>query len=389
MTDVTATLAALEHAGLLRRPVTLGGGGGGGGGGRAEIDGREVIVLCSNDYLGLREHPAVRQAAADAAMRWGAGAGSSRLVAGSLELHGTLERELCDFKGSEACVLFGSGYLANTGVIAALSGRGEVVLSDSLNHASIVDGCRLSRAETVVYPHGDMDALGWNLERVRGRPALIVTDSVFSMDGDVAPLAAITDLARRHGARVVVDEAHATGVLGPGGRGLVAELGLEEEVHVVIGTLSKALGSYGAFACCRRPVADYLINRARTLIFSTALPPASVAAGLAAVRLVREAPELVARVRQNARVMRGALLAQGLVVRPGAHPDVPVLPIVVGAPAEAVRQSQAALKAGVFVQAIRPPTVPEGTSRLRVTVSAAHAADDLLRAAAVLAAAAH
>lgn len=382
MTDVTATLEELEHAGLLRRLVTVGGG----DSGRAEIDGREVIVLCSNDYLGLRQHPAVRQAAADAAMRWGAGAGSSRLVAGSLELHGALEQELREFKGSDACVLFGSGYLANTGVLAALAGPGEVILSDSLNHASIVDGCRLSRAETVVYPHGDVDALAWHLERARGRPALIVTDGVFSMEGDVAPLAAITELARRHDARVVVDEAHATGVLGPGGRGLVAELGLQDEVDVVIGTLSKALGSYGAFACCRRPVAEFLINRARTLIFSTALPPPSVAAGLAAVRLLREQPELVDRVKRNARLMRVALLARGLTPSPQAHPEIPILPLVVGAPAETVRRSQAALSAGVFVQAIRPPTVPEGTSRLRITVSAAHAADDLLRAAAALAA---
>jgi 8-amino-7-oxononanoate synthase len=385
VTDVTATLQELEHAGLLRRLVTVGGG----GGGRAEIEGREVIVLCSNDYLGLREHPAVRQAAADAAMRWGAGAGSSRLVAGSLELHGALEQELREFKGSEACVLFGSGYLANTGVLAALAGRGEVILSDSLNHASIVDGCRLSRAETLVYPHGDIDALGWQLERVRGRAALIVTDAVFSMDGDVARLAEITELARRHAARVVVDEAHATGLVGPGGRGLVAELGLQDEVDVVIGTLSKALGSYGAFACCARPVADFLVNRARTLIFSTALPPASVAAGLAAVRLLREQPALVDRVRRNARLMRDALLALGLPAAPAAEGEIPILPLVVGEPAEAVRRSQAALAAGVFVQAIRPPTVPEGTSRLRVTVSAAHTAEDLRRAAAVLAATAN
>ncbi len=389
MTDVTATLDELRRTGLLRRLVTVQGS----TAGRAEIDGREVILLCSNDYLGLREHPAIREAAAQAALRWGAGAGASRLVSGNLELHEQLEWELRDFKGSEACVLFGSGYLANTGVIPALAGSGDVILSDALNHASIVDGCRLSKAETFVYPHADLEALAWGLERCRGRPSLIVTDAVFSMDGDLAPLAGIIELARRHGARVLVDEAHATGVLGPGGRGWAAELGLEDQVDFTIGTLSKALGSYGAFVCCSRSDAEFLINRARTLIFSTGLPPASTAAGLAALRLVREEPELVRRLRSNAQIMRAALVSGGLLdgakptsVADGkAAPGVPIFPLIVGDPDQAVRRSQAALSAGVFAQAIRPPTVPDGTSRLRVTVSAAHEEADLLRAAAVLA----
>ena len=380
MTDVTATLDELRRTGLLRRLVTVHGS----RAGRVEIDGHEVILLCSNDYLGLREHPAVREAAADGALRWGAGAGASRLVAGNLELHEQLELELRDFKGSEACVLFGSGYLANTGVIAALAGSGDVILSDSLNHASIVDGCRLSRAETIVYPHGDLDALARGLQRSGGRSSLIVTDAVFSMDGDLAPLAGIVELAQRHGARVLVDEAHATGVVGPGGRGLVAELGLEDQVDVTIGTLSKALGSYGAFACCSRPAAEFLINRARTLIFSTAPPPGSVAAGLAALRLVREQPELVDRLRSNVQIMRKALVSGGPQVGDGTASGVPIFPLIVGDPDQAVQRSRAALSRGVFVQAIRPPTVPDGTSRLRVTVSAAHEEADLLRAAAVL-----
>jgi 8-amino-7-oxononanoate synthase len=381
MTDVTATLDELRRTGLLRRLVTVQGS----AAGRVEIDGRQVILLCSNDYLGLREHPAVCEAAAEAALRWGAGSGASRLVAGNLELHEQLEGELRDFKGSEACVLFGSGYLANTGVIAALAGAGDVILSDSLNHASIVDGCRLSRAETIVYPHADLDALAWGLARTRGRPSLIVTDAVFSMDGDLAPLEGIVEQAGRHGARVLVDEAHATGVIGPDGRGLVAQLGLEGQVDVTIGTLSKALGSYGAFACCSRPAAEFLINRARPLIFSTALPPASVAAGLAAVRLLRDGAGLVSRLRRNARIMHEALLSGGLLEADRPASGVPIFPLIVGDPDQAVRRSRAALSGGVFVQAIRPPTVPEGTSRLRVTVSAAHEAADLLQAAAVLA----
>ena len=381
MIDVTATLDELQRAGLLRRLVTVHGA----GAGRAEVDGREVILLCSNDYLGLREHAAVREAAAEAALRWGAGTGASRLVSGNQELHGVLEAGLREFKGSEACVLFGSGYLANTGVISALAGVGEVILSDSLNHASIVDGCRLSRAETIVYPHADLDGLARGLQRSGRRAAWIVTDAVFSMDGDVAPLSGIVELARRYGARVLVDEAHATGVLGPGGRGLVAELGLEDQVDVTIGTLSKALGSYGAFACCSRKMAEFLINRARTLIFSTALPPASVAAGLAALRLIRGQPELVERLRRNAEVMREALTSAGLLGERAPAPGVPIFPLIAGDPDQAVRHSQDALSRGVFAQAIRPPTVPQGTSRLRVTVSAAHEARDLRDAAAVLA----
>lgn len=379
MVDPDQRLRALRERGLRRelrslepRP-----------GGRAILDGREVLVLCSNDYLGLREHPAVLEAAAEAARRWGAGAGSSRLVSGNLALHTVLEQELADFKGHERSLLFGSGFLANTGVIPALTGPDEVILSDALNHASLIDGCRLSSAETIVYEHGELDSLAAGLERTAGRPALIVTDAVFSMDGDLAPLAGIVKLARSHGARVLVDEAHATGVVGPGGRGLVAELGLQHEVEVVIGTLSKALGSYGAFACCSQAIGELLVNQARTLIFSTALPPPSAAAALAALRLLRQEPGLVERLHANARLMRDGLGGAGLAVGGG---EMPVVPLIAGEPAAAIQWSQAALSRGVFVQAIRPPTVPEGTSRLRLTVTAGHSEAELREAAGVLAA---
>jgi 8-amino-7-oxononanoate synthase len=381
MTDVSALLAELREAGLFRElrvlesPI----------GPRVVLDGRPVLLLCSNDYLGLAGHPAVRSAAADAARRWGAGAGASPLVAGHLALHAALEEELAAFKGTDACVLFGSGFLANTGVVAALAGPGDVVLSDALNHASLIDGCRLARARTVVYPHGDLDALAAALADVPHGRGVIVTDAVFSMDGDLAPLAGIAALARTHAARVVVDEAHATGVVGSGGRGLVAELGLEGEIDVIVGTLGKALGSYGAFVCCSAELASFLVNRARTLIFSTALPPPSVGAARAALALLRADPGLTARAQANARVLRGALAEAGFDVEPG---PMPIVPLIVGAPEAAMALCGAALQNGAFAQAIRPPTVPEGSSRLRIVSLASHTEDELRTAADAFAAAA-
>jgi len=381
MTDVEQVLEEVRAAGLFRQLRVIDSA----AGPRVALDGREVLLLCSNDYLGLAGHPDLRAAAARAAERWGAGAGASPLVSGHTALHARLEEELAAFKGSEACLLFGSGFLANTGVIAALAGRGDVVLSDALNHASIVDGCRLARAETVVYPHADLGALEAALARAPDGRAVIATDAVFSMDGDLAPLEGIVALARRHGARVVVDEAHATGVVGPGGRGLVAALGLEREVDVVVGTLGKALGSYGAFVCCDATIADFLVNRARTLIFSTALPPPAVGAALEALRLLRSEPGLVARAQGNARVLRAELAGHGFAVEPGA---MPIVPLVAGAPEAATALCEASLRRGAFAQAIRPPTVPEGSSRLRIVSTAAHSEADLREAADAFAAAA-
>lgn len=378
MIELEDALEELRRAGLYREMRVIESP----QGARVILDGAEVVLLCSNDYLGLAGHPEVRAAAAQAAERWGAGAGASRLVSGNMALHRELEEELADFKGYEASLVLGSGFLANLGAIPVLAGRDDVILSDALNHASIVDGCRQSRAETIVYPHGDLDALRCALERARGRRALIVTDAVFSMDGDLAPLEGIVALAQRHGARVLVDEAHATGVVGPGGRGLVHALGLEQEVDVVVGTLSKALGSYGAFVCCRRELAELLVNRARTLIFSTALPPPSVAAALAALRIVRDRPEVMERLWRSARVLRSHLSEQGFKVAGG---EMPIVPLLIGDPADAMAVCEAALDRGVFAQAIRPPTVPAGTSRLRLVATAGHAEDDLRRAAGALA----
>jgi 8-amino-7-oxononanoate synthase len=351
---------------------------------RVLLDGKRVLLLCSNNYLGLADHPRVREAAADAAMRYGVGAGASRLVSGNMTLHRRLEERLAEFKRSERCLLFGSGYLANVGVIAALAGEGDVVFSDALNHASIIDGCRLSRADAFVYDHLDTEHLEWGLREAAGRGSLIVTDSVFSMDGDVAPLERIVELAHRYDARVMVDEAHATGVIGPGGRGAVADAGLESEVDVVVGTLGKALGSYGAYACCDAEMARYLVNAARTLIFSTGPAPPVVAAALTALELVRENPRRIERVRRNAQVLRDALRARGISVPDG---DTAIVPLVVGDASQAVALCERALRRGVFAQAIRPPTVPEGSSRLRLAAMATHNAAELEWAAAQLSAA--
>ena len=378
MDELERRLDELREGGLLRSLRLVSGP----QGPRVTLDGRAVLLLCSNNYLGLADDPRVREAAAEAALRSGAGAGASRLVSGNMSAHAELEQALAEFKGYERCVLFGSGYLANLGTIAALGGPGQVVLSDELNHASIVDGCRLARAETHVYRHADLEHLEHELRRAAGRAALVVTDGVFSMDGDVAPLAGIVELARRHGARVMVDEAHATGAVGPGGRGTVAAAGLEDEVDVVVGTLGKALGSYGAYVLCGAATAEWLVNRARSLIFSTALPPPAVGAAQAALEILRTEPDRVGRLARNARALREALAARGVAA---GGPSTQITPVVVGDAEATVRACERALEDGVFAQAIRPPTVPAGTSRLRLAAMATHDTAELSAAAATIA----
>ena len=374
MNEIGARLAELRELGLYRRTRLVSGP----QGPNVVLDGQPVLLLCSNNYLGLADHEKVQQAAADAALRWGVGAGSSRLVSGTMTIHRRLEKRLAAFKGRPAALLFGSGYLANIGVVGALSRAGEVVFSDELNHASIIDGCRLSRAETFVYRHNDVEHLAWGLRQAAGRASLIVTESVFSMDGDVAPLEEIAALARRYGARVAVDEAHGTGCVGPRGRGAVAEAGLEHAVDVVIGTLGKALGSYGAYVACDDDVAALLTNSARSLIFSTAPPPPAVAGALAALELLEEQPRRVERLQANAAVLRAELAREGFDV---AGSSTQIVPIIVGEATAAMRVCEAALERGVFAQAIRPPTVPDGTSRLRLAVMATHTKDELREAA--------
>ncbi|MEX2106890.1 MAG: 8-amino-7-oxononanoate synthase [Solirubrobacterales bacterium] len=381
MTDVAERLQELRDRGLYRRLRLIDGP----QGPQVMLAGQPVLLLCSNNYLGLADHPRVREAAAEAAMRWGAGAGASRLISGNMEPHRQLESRLAEFKGYESALLFGSGYLANTGAIAALAGEGEVVFSDELNHASIVDGCRLSRAETFVYRHNDLDHLAWGLRQAEGRGALIVSDGVFSMDGDVAPLAGLVELARRHGCRLMVDEAHATGAIGPGGRGAVSAAGLGDEVDLVVGTLGKALGAYGAYVCAGSETVDYLVNTARPFIFSTAPPPPAVGAAGAALELLRSEPQRVDRLQANAATLRDALASEGLAV---GTSETQILPVEIGEAKLTMDLCERALEGGVFAQGIRPPTVPEGTSRLRFTVMSTHSTEELERAAKTVGAAA-
>ncbi len=377
MTEIEERLEEIKERGLYRKMRLISGP----QGPRVLLDGRPVLLLCSNNYLGLADHPRVREAAAGAAMRYGAGSGASRLVSGNMTIHRRLEEQLCEFERADACVLMGSGYLANVGVISTLAREGDVVFSDALNHASIVDGCRLARAETFVYDHCDPDHLEWGLRQAEGRGSLIVTDGVFSMDGDVAPLPEIVELAQRFDARVMVDEAHGTGCVGPEGRGAVADAGLQGEVDVIVGTLGKALGSYGAYVACDKPIADYLVNSARTLIFSTALPPPAVAAALASLELLRAQPRRVDKLQRNAAVLREALAERGIDC---GGSETQIVPLVVGDAAAAVQASERALERGVFAQAIRPPTVPEGSSRLRLAVMASHTKTELRDAAETL-----
>jgi 8-amino-7-oxononanoate synthase len=377
MIEIEARLSELRAMGLQRRIRLVSGP----QGPHVVLDGKPVLLLCSDNYLGLADHPRIREATADAAMRWGVGAGGSRLASGSMTVHRRLEERLAAFVRRETALLFGARLEASAGVIAALARPGDVVFSDEGNHASLIDGCRLSRAEVFVYDHGDAEHLAWGLAQAQGRAALIATDSVFAVDGDVAPLEAIVELAQRHRVRLVVDEAHATGTVGPGGRGALAELGLEDQVDVIIGTLGMALGSHGAFVACDRVMAHYLLNAARTMIFSTAPAPPAVAGALAALDLLEERPRLVDKLHVNAAAIRTALESEGFDLRPSC---THLLPIAVGDPELTVRMCELALSRGVFAQAITPPGVAALSSGLRLTVMASHRTEELRAAAQVL-----
>ena len=352
---------------------------------RVMYRGRSMLMLSSNNYLGLASDPSLKRAAVDAVQRFGTGSGASRLIAGNLAILSDLETKLAKWKGVEAALVFGSGYLANLGTIPALAGPEDVILSDELNHASLIDGCRLARARVMIYRHRDLDHLGAMLAGARdARRRIIVTDSVFSMDGDVAPLADIVELARRHDAAVMIDEAHAVGMFGTTGAGLASALNLGREIDVQMGTLSKALGSYGAYVAGSPALIDLLINRARSFIFTTGLPPASAAAASAAIELIQAQPERIGRWWDNGCYLRDGLAAAGFSLGASA---TPILPVIVGPAQPALDLAEALLKRNIFVLAIRPPTVPEGTARLRVTPTAAHTRAELDEAVAAFAAA--
>lgn len=344
---------------------------------------RELINFGSNDYLGLAADPRLAMAAAKAAVHDGTGAGASPLVTGHAAAHRRLEKQLAEQEKTERAVVFSSGYAANMGTIAALAGRGDAIYADQKNHASLIDGCRLSRAAVHVYRHRDWRALADQLAAGGGyRRRLIATESVFSMDGDLAPLAELAELAERFQCMLVVDEAHATGVFGAQGRGLAEQLGVENRVDVRIGTLSKALGCAGGFVCGSDRLIRWLINRARTYVFSTALPPATCAAALAALAIVRVEPERRVVLAQRAAQLRDRLRAQGWHLGESASQ---IIPLVVGDAARATRCSRELRSRGLLVPAIRPPSVPEGESLLRISVSYAHTSGMIELLAAVLA----
>lgn len=339
------------------------------------IRGRIYLNFSSNDYLGLANHPAVRAACAAGAEEHGVGSGASRLLAGDSQAHHALERELARWLGSERALLFGSGYAANLGIAAALAGPGDVIFSDRLNHASLIDGCRLARAKTVVYPHADAQALRQLLRAHPARRQLVLTEAVFSMDGDRAPLAELAQICEASAAALVVDEAHAIGVLGPGGAGLCVEEGVESAVAVRMGTLGKALGTFGAFAAASSAVADLLLHRSRTLIYSTSLPPPICAAARAAIPLA-SAADLREKLRRNVRRFSDGLRRLGI---PG-RASSPIFPVILGPAERALEASSELRRRGFLVKAIRPPTVPQGTSRLRFSLCAAHDDEHIDRA---------
>jgi 8-amino-7-oxononanoate synthase len=342
------------------------------------IDGREVINFSSNNYLGFANHPALRTAAKNAIDRYGCGSGASRLISGNMTLHEELEDKIAELKGTEAALVFNSGFQANTGVIPVLVGEGDVILSDALNHASIIDGCRLSRSKVVVYGHCNMDQLERALkQRPIGGRKLIVTESLFSMDGDEAPLADIVSLAEKYGAIIMVDEAHATGVYEPNGAGLVARLGLGDRVPIQMGTLGKALGGFGAYVAGTRSLCELLINRCRSFIFTTSLPPAVMAMGIAAIDLVKKEPERRQKLRDSCEQLRAGLNALGFTL---GNSQSQILPLMVGDATQCMQLSESLLENGVFAQGIRPPTVPAGTSRLRITLMATHTREQIEQA---------
>ena len=342
------------------------------------ISGRDILMLSSNSYLGLCADERLKQAARDAIDRYGTGAGGSRLTTGSYEIHRELEEAVAAFKGTEAALVFNTGYMANVGVLAAIADQDWVIFSDCLNHASIIDGCRLCGAEIAVYAHGDPADLEAKVRKHQGRKGLIVTDGLFSVDGDIAPLPELARIARQYQLLLMVDDAHATGVLGKKGCGTADHFGLlPDGIDIAMGTFSKALASEGGFVAGKRSLIDYLANTARSFIFSTALSPATIAVSLAALKIVQSEPQRRSTLLAHATWFRDRLRKAGFVVP--EHPT-PIISVVLGRPDLAVAFSERLMKENIFVSAIRPPTVPADTSRLRINLMATHTADDLERA---------
>lgn len=341
---------------------------------RVKIRGKDVLLLSSNNYLGLCNDERLKIAAKEAIDNYGVGSGGSRLTTGSYDLHRRLEQAIADFKNTEAAIVFNTGYMANVGVISAIAGKDWIIFSDSLNHASIIDGCRLSGAKTIIYKHVDLRDLETKLEEHRGAPGLIVTDGVFSMDGDIAPVPQLAEMAHRFGMLIMVDDAHATGVLGHQGGGTSEYFGLQGVVDISMGTLSKALAGEGGFVAGRKLLIDYLKNRARSFIFSTAMSPQMVAVSLRAIEIMRKDASARETLMENARWFRQALRQVGFQVPEGI---TPIIPVIVGDALKTLQCSLKLLEEGIQISAVRPPVVAVGTSRLRITLMANHTRDDL------------
>jgi 8-amino-7-oxononanoate synthase len=347
-----------------------------------EIEGKTFLSFCSNNYLGLANNPSVIKAVKNAVEEYGWGAGASRLVSGNMSLHESLEDEISRFKGKEAALVFPTGYMANLGAISSLVSNGDLVICDKLNHASIIDGCRLSGADFRVYAHCDMVKLENVLRKsTKYNRKLIVTDSVFSMDGDLAPLPDIVRIAGKHKAMVMVDEAHGTGVFGENGRGVVEHFNLNKEVYIVMGTLSKAIGSLGGYVCGDINLINYLRNKARSFMYTTALPPAVCAASIAGIKLIQNDPSLRESLWRNVRFIKEKLKSLNFSI---ISSESPIIPILIGDSQKAVDMSNFLYKKGLLIPAIRPPTVPVNSSRLRMTVMSTHTKEDLERLLEVL-----
>ena len=339
-----------------------------------KIAGKSYLMLSSNSYLGLCNDQRLKQAAMDTMEKYGVGSGGSRLTTGSYEVHKKLEDEIAAFKGAEAALLFNTGYMANIGAISSIAGKEWVIFSDRFNHASIIDGCRLSGAEIIIYKHCDASDLETKAHSHRGRRALVVTDGLFSVDGDIAPLPEIIQVAKKYNMLLMVDDAHATGVLGKNGGGTADYFGLQNEIDIQMGTFSKALASEGGFIAGNRGLIDYLANKARSFIFSTALAPATVAVSLRALEIVQAEPRLRQSLIANSAWFREKLREIGFEIMDF---PTPIISVVLGQPELTVNFSNRLMGKNIFVSAIRPPTVPQGTSRLRINLMATHTVDDL------------
>jgi glycine C-acetyltransferase len=366
-------LAELEQAGTALKPRTLERE----QRARTRFDGRDVINLASNNYLGLAAHPRLKEAAAKAAMEYGAGSGAVRTIAGTMSLHAELEKRFAEFKSAEAALMFQAGFTANAGTVAAILTKEDVIVSDQLNHASIIDGARLSKAEIKVFPHKDAQRADHLLEesKASGRRQLLITDGVFSMDGDIAPLPDLVEVAEKHGAIMMIDDAHASGVLGPGGKGTVSHFGLDpRRVDIQVGTLSKAIGVLGGFIAGPHHLIQWLVNRGRPFLFSTSAPPAVAAACIAALDVIRDEPDRIDRLWSNTGFFKKGL--HGLGFDTGAS-ETPITPVIAGEETKAVELSRVLWDEGVFTPAIVYPTVAKGQARVRTIVTADHTEEDL------------